>query len=69
MQQGEIINDLEGFFSQNLQLNPPTVRHKRVSLTIVCIAPFCWGGRVEPPTTFSKVGGLTISQFLEGACL
>ena len=25
-------------------------------------------GRVEPPTKFSKRGGLTGSQFLEGGC-
>ena len=31
--------------------------------------PFCRGGGVEPPTKFSKRGGLTESQFLEGDCL
>ena len=27
---------------------------------------FCWG--VEPPTKFSKRGGFTESQLLEGGC-
>ena len=33
--------------------------------------PFCWeegGGGFEPPTKFSKRGGLTETQLLEGGC-
>ena len=29
---------------------------------------FCWRGKVEPPTKFSKRGGLTGPQLLEGGC-
>ena len=29
--------------------------------------PFCWG-EIETPTKFSKSGGLTGCQFLEGGC-
>ena len=30
-------------------------------------SPFCWGGGgVEPPTKYSKRGGLTRPQLLEG---
>ena len=35
-------------------------------LLISCAPPFGWG--VESPTKFSKKGGLTGSQFLEGGC-
>ena len=48
---------------------------KRISQSIHSVhprplppSPFCWGGRVEPPTKFSKRGGLAGSQFLEGGC-
>ena len=30
--------------------------------------PFLLGGRVEPPTKFSKRGGLAGPQLLEGGC-
>ena len=37
------------------------------SNSIVCTFPFCWGGgRVEPPTKFSKRGGLIGPQLLQG---
>ena len=32
MHQGEIINDLEGLFFQNLQFDPPAIRHKMISI-------------------------------------
>ena len=49
---GKIINDLEGFFPKVCSLTPPpspsnTVKHKRVSVTIVCTTPSSSG----------KVGG------------
>ena len=31
-------------------------------------SPLSDGGRVEPPTRFSKSGVLTVPQFLEGVC-
>ena len=38
--------------------------------TIVCCTPLSAGGRggVEPPTKFSKRGGFTGPQLLEGYC-
>ena len=55
-------------FSTNLQFDsPPTIRHKKVSVTIVCIPPFLLG--FEPPTKFSKTGVLgldRISMFRDG---
>ena len=57
MHQVEIINDLEGLFSQNLQFDPPTIRHKRLSVTIVCI-PFSTGlWDVSLLSNFLKRGG------------
>ena len=43
----EIISDLEGFSPKVCSFNPPpTIKHKRVSVTIVCTPPpptFFWG--------------------------
>ena len=40
-----------------------------MNLPIVCNPPFCWGGGgVEPPTKFSKRGGLPGPQLGEGGC-
>ena len=40
--------------------------------TFLCTPPpspfLLGGGEVEPPTKFSKRGGLTVSQFWEGGC-
>ena len=39
-----------GIFSQSFQFDPPpTIKHKRVSVTIVCTPPFFF----KPPTKFS----------------
>ena len=42
--------------------------HSRNSI-IVCTPPLSIGTGVEPPTKFSKEGGLTGCQFWEGGCL
>ena len=57
----KIINDLEGFFPKVCSLTPPSIKHKRVSVTIVCTLPpfWGWGGvGVEPRTKFSKGRGV-----------
>ena len=61
----EIVNDLEGFFSQSLQFDPsPTIKHKKVKVTIVCTplsSGVGWGGGgvggIRPRTKFSKSEG------------
>ena len=35
----------------------------------MCTPPFCWEGGVEPPTIFSKGGGLDRTSTLRGGLL
>ena len=56
----------KNFFFQIMLNETPKVVEKLYLLRHSGHTPFCRGGGVEPPTTFSKREGLTGTQLLEG---
>ena len=63
---------LRAFFPKACSMTPPTIKHKRVSVAIVCTPPphLSSGGgvgwRVESPTKFSKREGLDRISIFRG---